>query len=141
MPFLFICDLAAPYLLLGQAFGRFGNFMNGDAHGTPTDLAWGMVFRYGPASQEFPNQALHPVMLYELFLNIIGFLVLFFLRKKRFREGYFLQVVYLLRWVIGGSFWLYLALGVKNALPFDFDLAAPYSYLTALQFGKFGVSA
>ena len=88
MPFLFICDLAAPYLLLGQAFGRFGNFMNGDAHGTPTDLAWGMVFRYGPASQDFPNQALHPVMLYELFLNIIGFLVLFFLRKKRFRAGF-----------------------------------------------------
>ena len=27
-------------------------------------------------------------MLYELFLNIIGFLVLFFLRKKRFREGF-----------------------------------------------------
>ena len=57
--------------------------MNGDAHGTPTDLAWGMVFRYGPASQDFPNQALHPVMLYELFLNIIGFFSIILFKKKK----------------------------------------------------------
>ena len=81
-------DLAAPYILLGQAFGRFGNFMNGDAHGVPTDLPWGIVFRYGPATTEFPNLATHPVMLYELILNLFGFVFLFFLRKKKFRAGF-----------------------------------------------------
>lgn len=93
-------DLAAPYLLLGQSFGRFGNFMNGDAHGIPTDLPWGIVFQYGPASTEFPNQATHPVMLYELFLNFLGFLLLFFLRKKGFHKGFLTACYFILYGVI-----------------------------------------
>ena len=39
-------DTIAPNLILGQALGRFGNFMNGDAHGVPTDLPWGMMFAW-----------------------------------------------------------------------------------------------
>lgn len=90
IPFLVVADISVPYILLAQALGRIGNFMNGDAHGSPTDLPWGLVFKYGPASQEFPNQALHPVMLYELFLNLIGFFVLLKMRKQNFRYGFIL---------------------------------------------------
>ena len=35
IPFLTLCDMIVPALSLGHAFGRFGNFMNGDAHGYP----------------------------------------------------------------------------------------------------------
>ena len=35
MPFATLCDMVAPAISLGHAFGRFGNFMNGDAHGYP----------------------------------------------------------------------------------------------------------
>src|SRR5262252_3370557 len=33
-------DVAAPSLALGQAIGRWGNFFNEEAFGTPTDLPW-----------------------------------------------------------------------------------------------------
>ena len=96
IPLLLITDLAVPYILLGQALGRIGNFMNGDAHGIPTDLPWGIVFRYGPAASEFPNQALHPVMLYELGLNLLGVILLLGLRKKNFRSGFITAVYFIL---------------------------------------------
>lgn len=82
-----ITDLCAPPLLLGQALGRIGNFMNGDAHGLPTEKPWGIVFPYGPAAAEFPGLPLHPVMLYEAVLNLTGFFVLFALRRKGYRVG------------------------------------------------------
>lgn len=88
-------DLVSPTLILGQAIGRLGNLMNGDAHGYPTDLPWGLVFPHGPASKEYPGQALHPVMLYESGLNLIAFFILFSLRKKGFKPG-FITALYML---------------------------------------------
>ena len=38
-----LCDLAAFGLLIGQCIGRWGNFVNGEAHGGPTTLPWGMT--------------------------------------------------------------------------------------------------
>jgi phosphatidylglycerol:prolipoprotein diacylglycerol transferase len=77
-------------------FGRFGNFMNGDAHGVPTSLPWGIVFPKGSiAGDEFPGQPLHPVMLYELVLNLASFFVLWGLRKKDHKSG-FIFALYLM---------------------------------------------
>ncbi|MFQ5737265.1 MAG: prolipoprotein diacylglyceryl transferase [Thermodesulfobacteriota bacterium] len=85
-----MADAVAPAAILGQTFGRFGNFMNGDAHGSPTDLPWGMVFPpQSIAGSQFPGIPLHPTMLYELVLNFMIFCFLwFFLRKKGHRNGY-----------------------------------------------------
>ncbi len=86
--FLDLTDAVSPMLALGQAFGRFGNFMNGDAHGVPTNLPWGIVFPEGSiAGDEFSGQPLHPVMLYELVLNFISFLILWKLRKRDHKPG------------------------------------------------------
>jgi len=41
-------DTVAPSLILGQAIGRIGCFLNGDAHGYPTEMPWGLV--YSPES-------------------------------------------------------------------------------------------
>lgn len=39
-----ILEVSSPAVLLGQAIGRLGCFMNGDAFGRPTSLPWGMSF-------------------------------------------------------------------------------------------------
>ena len=54
-------------------------------------VPWGIVFPdSSPAGYEFPNLPLHPAMLYELILNFIGFLFIFFIlsRKKDKAPGY-----------------------------------------------------
>lgn len=83
-------DAVAPAGILGQTFGRFGNFMNGDAHGRPTTMPWGIVFPPGSiAGDQFPNTPLHPAMLYELVFNFSIFCFLWFaLRKTEHKDGY-----------------------------------------------------
>ena len=45
---------------------------------------WGVVFPVSsPAGSEFPNLALHPAMLYELVLNLIGFFIIWFILRKK----------------------------------------------------------
>ena len=96
--FFDLLDLTAPLLALGQTFGRFGNFMNGDAHGIPTNLPWGIVFPPGSvAGDEFPGQPLHPVMLYELALNLASFFILWRLRKTDHKPG-FIFALYILNY-------------------------------------------
>ena len=76
-------DTLAPSLILGQAIGRIGCFFNGDAHGYPTTMPWGLV--YSPesiAGQIYPGLPLHPTQLYEMVLNLIIFGILWKLRKK-----------------------------------------------------------
>jgi phosphatidylglycerol:prolipoprotein diacylglycerol transferase len=95
VPALRLADFIAPTVSLGHAFGRFGNFMNGDAHGYPLRSQWlpewlrhfpdwmGVTFPLSsPAGRQFPNQPLHPVMLYELVLNLLGFCLLWGVRKR-----------------------------------------------------------
>jgi len=67
-------DTVAPSLILGQAIGRIGCFLNGDAHGYPTEMPWGLVYSpESPAGQMFPGQSLHPTQLYEMLFNFIIF--------------------------------------------------------------------
>lgn len=56
---LSIGDFVAPLVPLGIAFGRIGNFLNGELWGRPTDVAWGMIFPH------VDNLARHPSQLYE----------------------------------------------------------------------------
>ena len=93
-----MADAVAPALILGQAFGRFGNFMNGDAHGRPTDMPWGIVFPpESIAGTEFPSMALHPTMLYELAINLMIFVFLWFvLRRKEAKDGFSFAVYFAL---------------------------------------------
>ena len=66
-------------LLIGQAIGRWGNFINREAFGGETTLPWAMGL-------EFWNGAtisVHPTFLYESLWNVIGFVLLHFFSKKR----------------------------------------------------------
>jgi len=82
-------DTMTPSLILGQAIGRIGCFFNGDAHGYPTNLPWGLV--YSPdsqAGQMFPGQPLHPTQLYEMIFNFIIFGLLWKIRKRMTVDGH-----------------------------------------------------
>ena len=50
----------------------------------PDLVPWGIVFpTSSPAGSEFPNLALHPAMLYEMILNLIGFFIIWFILRKK----------------------------------------------------------
>lgn len=89
-------DVASTGLLIGQAIGRWGNFVNGEAHGGPTDLPWGMSI-----NGEAP---VHPTFFYESLWNAIGVLILHFACKKRHFKG----EIFLLyaAWYGFGRFWI-----------------------------------
>ncbi len=94
---LAFADAAAPSIMLGQVFGRFGNFMNGDAHGIPTTAPWGVVFPAASiAGRQYPGLPIHPVMLYELALNLVWFLILRRLRLTNHRSGYIFCLYFVL---------------------------------------------
>jgi phosphatidylglycerol---prolipoprotein diacylglyceryl transferase len=90
VPFLKLADSALPLVVLGEACIRFGNFMNGEVHGLPTTMPWGVVFPPGsPAGNHFPGIPVHPTMLYQLFYDLFVFAIVWFvLRKKPFRDGF-----------------------------------------------------
>lgn len=98
---LAFADVVAPSIMLGQVFGRFGNFMNGDAHGVPTASILGIVFpATSIAGRQFPNTPIHPVMLYELGLNLIWFAILRLLRLRSHKAG-FIFCLYFVLYSIG----------------------------------------
>lgn len=81
-----ILDISVLGFLIGQGIGRWGNFFNQEAFGTPTDLPWGML------SENTDMKAVHPCFLYESLWCLLGFVLLHFL-SKRFQQ-YAGQVFY-----------------------------------------------
>lgn len=79
IPFGVMADVCAPGLLIGQCIGRWGNFVNGEAHGGPTTLPWGMTID--------GQSMVHPTFLYESLWNLTGFVLLHFYSKKRRFKG------------------------------------------------------
>lgn len=51
-------DIIFPWLLLSQAFGRFGNFANGEAHGVPTMTPPSIIFKMKNVFPEFWSKTL-----------------------------------------------------------------------------------
>lgn len=97
-------DTIAPSLILGQAFGRIGCFLNGDAHGYPTNLPWGMVYSNdSSAGQMYPGQILHPTQLYEMVIDLIIFIVLWNIRKQIKTDGR-LFLLYVILYSVGRIF-------------------------------------
>lgn len=84
-----LADAIVPSLVLGQAIGRIGNLMNGDAYGLPTRLPWGIHFPPdSPAGRAYPGLATHPSMIYEMILDVLVFAYLWGIRKKGYRDGF-----------------------------------------------------
>ena len=72
-------DLVAPILLLGQAIGRWGNFVNKEAYGY---LVSNDFFKFFPFAVDINGQWHYASFFYESLWNFIGFLILFLNVKK-----------------------------------------------------------
>lgn len=77
-----VMDFIAPAVPLGLAFGRLGNFINGELWGRATDLPWAMVF-----PQAGDGIARHPSQLYQSGLEGLALFVLLWLYAKRPRPS------------------------------------------------------
>jgi len=75
-----LLDFAMPHIFLGQAIGRWGNFVNQEAFGTSTDLPWGMT------GDKIGDAPVHPTFLYESLWCLLGFIILYIYFIK-FRKG------------------------------------------------------
>lgn len=80
-PFLEVTDLMVPAIAPGLAFGRFGNFINGELWGRPADpsLPWAMIFQTGGPVPRHPSQ------LYEMLLEGVLLFILLWLYARRER--------------------------------------------------------
>lgn len=87
MKLLPVLDLTMICFLIGQAVGRWGNFMNQEAFGTPTDSLFRMV------SEGTGGVAVHPCFLYESVWCALGVLVLHIFSKKW--QKYYGQIAFL----------------------------------------------
>ncbi len=79
-----LLDLVALGFLIGQSMGRWGNFFNREAFGAETETFLRMGL-YNAITEK--TWYFHPTFLYESVWNLVGFLGLHFLSKKRQYDG------------------------------------------------------
>jgi phosphatidylglycerol:prolipoprotein diacylglycerol transferase len=80
-------DIFAPALAIGHALGRIGCFFAGCCYGKFTDsLPWGVVFS-DPECLAPINVPLHPTQLYESAGEVLNFMILITLRRKKSFNG------------------------------------------------------
>ena len=85
-----LMDFVAPLVPPGLAFGRLGNFINGELYGRVTNMPWGMYFPLDPS-----HSLRHASQLYEaVFEGIVLFILLWLIREKKMFDG-FLVGIYL----------------------------------------------
>ena len=125
--FLRAFDLTAPGFLIAQAFGRWGNFFNQEAHGgviggmeagNPVlsldnqrsflsetlrlpDYITNNMYLYGPDGLNY----YHPTFLYESVWNLAGFILLLILRRTKIIRTGDLLPIYLI-WYSTGRFFI-----------------------------------
>ena len=76
-------DVFAPAIPLGQAIGRWGNFVNQEVYGAPTNLPWAIYIAPENRLSGFQDQAYyHPIFLYESLWNLVWVFVLLWLGRK-----------------------------------------------------------
>jgi phosphatidylglycerol:prolipoprotein diacylglycerol transferase len=82
-------DFVAPTVLIGQAIGRWGNYVNQELYGAPTTLPWAVTI---PLDKRLPGYmsyaTYHPLFLYESLMSVIAFgIMLWIERRFKLKEG------------------------------------------------------
>jgi phosphatidylglycerol:prolipoprotein diacylglycerol transferase len=89
IPYWKLVDAGGPAAMIGLAVGRIGDIINGEHHGSPTTLPWGVQY-VNPATLGEPGKVVHPEVAYEmvLCLAILGVLLTLHQRlKTRLPDG------------------------------------------------------
>jgi phosphatidylglycerol:prolipoprotein diacylglycerol transferase len=107
-------DIFASVMLLGQAIGRLGNFVNQELYGPPTSLPWGIPIDAAHRIGEWTNLAafpvatrFHPLFAYEALLNLVGFVFILWIGRRlahRLYDGDVLMIY--LMWYAAVRTWL-----------------------------------
>jgi phosphatidylglycerol:prolipoprotein diacylglycerol transferase len=104
-----IIDAAGAAAMIGLAIGRIGDVINGEHHGTPTNLPWGVEYVNANTLGQ-PGLVVHPEVAYEMILTLVllGALLPFHQRlRTRLPDGV-LGLVYLGLYGLGRFFLSYL---------------------------------
>ena len=84
-------DIAAPALALGQAIGRWGNYVNQELYGAPTNLPWKIYIDPNHRLQGYTNvEYYHPLFLYESLWNLANMFILLTMSRRfgdRLKDG------------------------------------------------------
>ena len=91
-------DVVSGGFLIGQSIGRWGNFTNQEAFGTETNLPWRMV------SENTYGLGVHPCFLYESLWCALGFVLMFFVWRKRKKFSGELFFIYLVWYGVERAF-------------------------------------
>lgn len=98
-------DIAGIVLPLGQAIGRWANWVNQELYGIPTGSSFGLQIANPPAPYngiEYYGQGFHPMFLYESIWSLVAFFVLLWLfnnRRNNFRHGEFI-LLYIIQYAV-----------------------------------------
>lgn len=134
MSFALTLDILAPAVLIAQAIGRWGNFMNQEAHGAEVSRSFLENLQLPAFIINQMNIAgiyYHPTFLYESLWSLIGFILILFLRKKGkvLREG---EV--LLTYIMWYSFGRFFIEGMRTDSLYLFDLIRVSQLLSLVLF-------
>jgi len=105
LSFLKIVDILAPAVILGQAIGRWGNFINQEAYGDIVSKEFISNFPDLIQNQMFiQGNYHHPTFLYESMWNIIIFILLIWLSNQMFSKDGDIFFSYMVGYSIGRFF-------------------------------------
>jgi prolipoprotein diacylglyceryl transferase len=101
-----LLDNVAIPALVGLAIGRIGDVINGEHHGTPTDVPWGVRY-VNPHTLGQPGLVVHPEVAYEMILCVFLVLLLLpLLGRIRARVPAGVAGLWILALYAAGRFWL-----------------------------------
>lgn len=102
-----VVDIAAPGLLIGQIIGRWGNFMNQEAHGGPVSekfLETTIIPDWIMNQMSIKGVTYHPTFLYESMWNVLALIILLLLRRVHLKRGE--MFLFYLVWYSFGRFFI-----------------------------------
>jgi phosphatidylglycerol:prolipoprotein diacylglycerol transferase len=118
-----LLDVGGLGLLIGQMIGRWGNFINREAHGGITDS----FLKMGLENEAGKILYYHPTFFYESLWNLIGFVMLHFYSKRRKFDGE--VFAFYVAWYGLGRAWIE---GLRTDSLYLFDTGIRVSQLLAI---------
>jgi phosphatidylglycerol---prolipoprotein diacylglyceryl transferase len=117
-------DIAAPCIALGQAIGRWGNFVNQELYGAPTNLPWKIYIDPANRLPIYKETAYyHPLFLYESIWNFANMFFLLWLSRRyanRLKQGD-VFLAYLVFYPVGRFFLEFVRLDPSQVGGFDIN--------------------
>lgn len=100
-------DIAAPGILIGQIIGRWGNFVNQEAHGGPVSekfMETTVIPDWIMQQMTIDGVTYHPTFLYESMWNVVGLIIILLLRRVALKRGE--VFLFYLTWYSFGRFFI-----------------------------------